>query len=113
MRAWVLALGLSACASAPVAPRGFRHIRVSASQWRYSPDRIPLRAGEHVVLELVSEDRLHGFNLPVLGLRTDVKPAVVTELELVAPRAGEWPFHCDVFCGEGHEEMSGVLVVTE
>jgi hypothetical protein len=27
-------------------------------------------------------------------------------------RAGTFAFHCDVFCGDGHEEMSGRIVVT-
>jgi cytochrome c oxidase subunit 2 len=25
--------------------------------------------------------------------------------------SGTFPFHCDVFCGEGHEEMTGEIVV--
>jgi cytochrome c oxidase subunit II len=36
----------------------------------------------------------------------------VARLRLVPERAGEFPFLCDVFCGDGHEGMSGLLVVT-
>jgi cytochrome c oxidase subunit 2 len=26
---------------------------------------------------------------------------------------GEFPFHCDVFCGSGHDQMEGTIKVTE
>jgi len=26
---------------------------------------------------------------------------------------GDFPFHCDVFCGSGHEQMEGTIKVTE
>ncbi len=26
---------------------------------------------------------------------------------------GRFPFHCDVFCGLGHGEMTGMIIVTE
>ena len=81
--------------------------------WRYAPDTIPLRKGETVILELVSEDRRHGFNIPDYGIRSDVDPGKVTEVTFTPQRAGEVPFHCDVFCGSGHEEMTGTFVVAE
>jgi cytochrome c oxidase subunit 2 len=28
-------------------------------------------------------------------------------------KAGTFTFACDVFCGEGHDDMSGTVVVTE
>jgi cytochrome c oxidase subunit 2 len=90
-----------------------RHIRISAAMWRYAPDSIPLKKGETVVLELVSEDRKHGFSVPELGVRSDITPGTVTEVTLTPTRTGQIPFHCDVFCGDGHEEMTGVFVVTE
>lgn len=27
-------------------------------------------------------------------------------------KSGEFPFHCDVFCGSGHESMTGTVIVT-
>jgi cytochrome c oxidase subunit 2 len=32
-------------------------------------------------------------------------------VRVVPQKAGRFEFHCDVFCGSGHEEMSGILVV--
>ena len=36
----------------------------------------------------------------------------VTRVQLNPQRAGTFPFHCDYFCGQGHEGMEGVIIVT-
>jgi hypothetical protein len=90
-----------------------RTIRVTARQFAFEPRTIPLRRGVPVTLELVSLDRVHGFDAPGLGLRATIEPGKPTILRVVPDRAGTFPFHCNVFCGEGHEDMSGEIVVTE
>lgn len=90
-----------------------RHIRISAARFRYSPETVPLKMGETVVLELVTEDRKHGFNAPDFGVRADVEPGKVATVTLTPQRKGQFPFHCDIFCGSGHEEMTGAFVVTD
>jgi cytochrome c oxidase subunit II len=32
-------------------------------------------------------------------------------VRIVPDKAGTLPFHCDIFCGSGHEEMTGEIVV--
>jgi plastocyanin len=88
-------------------------IRIVAKKFSFTPAEVRVKKGVPVVLELVSEDRVHGFNLPAFGLRRDVKPGEVTRVTITPEKAGIFPFHCDVFCGDGHDEMNGVLVVTE
>jgi cytochrome c oxidase subunit 2 len=105
-------------APAAVAPSGARAaephvVRIVAKRFSYTPSEITVKKGEPVVLELVSEDRLHGFNLPAFKIRADVRPNEVTRVPLTPDKAGTFPFHCDVFCGDGHEDMTGTLVVTE
>jgi len=36
----------------------------------------------------------------------------VARVRFTPDRAGTFPFLCDIFCGEGHEGMSGKIVVT-
>jgi cytochrome c oxidase subunit 2 len=86
-------------------------VRISARRFEYTPSRIVLRRGRPVVLELTSEDRTHGFKVPELGLRADLEPGAVTRLELTPERVGTFEFACDHFCGDGHEDMTGELVV--
>ena len=86
-------------------------IRISARKFEFHPNRVTAKLGQPLVLVLTSEDRIHGFKMPELGLRTDIVPGQETRLELVPDKAGSFTFFCDVFCGGGHEDMDGTLVV--
>jgi len=111
--ALVLLGALGACASsAPSAPPA-QLVRVQARRFEYEPARLVLQLGQPVVLELVSLDCHHGFSAPGLGLRADIVPGAPARLRFVPAQAGTFPFHCDVFCGEGHEDMSGEIVIEE
>jgi cytochrome c oxidase subunit 2 len=65
-----------------------------------------------VVLALESLDRLHGFDAPALGLEGEFLPGRITRLAFAPSRAGRFALTCNVFCGDGHEEMEGEIVVT-
>ena len=86
-------------------------IRISAKKFEYHPSKVTAKLGQPVVLVLTSEDRIHGFKMPDFGVRTDIVPGQETRVSLVPDKAGSFTFHCDVFCGDGHEDMEGTLVV--
>jgi cytochrome c oxidase subunit 2 len=86
-------------------------IRISAKKFEYHPNKVTAKLGQPLVLVLTSEDRIHGFKMPDFGLRTDIVPGQETRVSLTPDKAGSFSFHCDVFCGDGHEDMEGVLVV--
>jgi cytochrome c oxidase subunit 2 len=88
-----------------------RVIRVTAKKFEYSPSEIRVKKGEPVLLELVSLDRDHGFDAPDLGLEARIRPGEPSRLRFVPDREGRFPFHCSVFCGSGHEDMTGEIVV--
>jgi cytochrome c oxidase subunit II len=88
-------------------------IEVQAKQFAFTPSEITLTKDVPVVLELTSLDVKHGFNCSGLGLRADVYPGKTTTLRFTPKKTGSFTFYCDVYCGEGHEDMTGVLVVTE
>jgi len=102
-------LGAVALAATP----SERHIVIKASRFFYTPARIVLKTGEPVVLDLTALDRLHGFDIPDLKVRADVLPGQVTSVRIVPPKAGSYEFHCDNFCGTGHETMAAVIVVED
>jgi len=103
----VAAAALRAAAAEP------RVVRIVAKRFTYTPSEITLKKGEPVVLELVSEDRVHGFKLPAFKIRTDVRPNEVTRVPLTPDKTGTFTFACDVFCGDGHDDMSGTVIVTD
>ena len=104
--ALALVAGAGAVETAPP-----RVIKMTAKKFEYSPAEVHLKRGEHVVLELTSLDRKHGFKLPELGIRADVPAGGTARVEVTAEKAGRFPFACDVFCGDGHEGMAGEIHV--
>ena len=90
-----------------------RVIHITAKNFDFSPDSITLKKGEPVVFEISSADRKHGFNLRAFGVRSDVLPGKVSRIRFTPDKTGKFTFSCDVFCGDGHEEMTGTVVVTD
>jgi len=88
-------------------------IHITAKRFEFSPDSITLKKGEPVVFEISSGDRVHGFNLRAFGVRSDVLPGKVSRIRFTPDKTGKFTFSCDVFCGDGHEEMTGTVIVNE
>jgi cytochrome c oxidase subunit II len=86
-------------------------IKVTAERFKFTPAVIQLKLGEPVVLELTALDRKHGFQVPELDIDETVEPEKPTRIRLAPGKAGTFLFHCSIFCGSGHEEMSGEIVV--
>ena len=108
-------LGLAAAERSPAKSlaAGEQTVRITASKFEFSPSEIRVKKGVPVTLELASADREHGFKLLEFHLHADVKPGVLEKIRFVPDKAGKFSFFCDVFCGDGHEEISGTLIVTE
>lgn len=99
--------------SAPPAAENERVIRISASTFEFTPSQITVKKGVPVILELTSKDRHHGFKLAQFQIQVDIKPGGVEHVRLVPNKTGAFTFFCDVFCGDGHEDMSGIIEVID
>ena len=88
-------------------------IRIDAKKFEYSRHDIVVKKGVPVTIELTSLDRVHGFNLPDFKTRADVVPGTVTRVRIAPDKTGSFEFTCDVFCGDGHDEMSGTITVKD
>ena len=96
------------------APAGAEQvIHLTAKKFEYTPNEITLKKGVPVTIEITSLDRDHGFKVPELGVRADVKPGETTRVRIVPDRIGRFEFRCDVFCGSGHEDMAGEFIVVD
>jgi cytochrome c oxidase subunit 2 len=113
--AFIMAFTLgSAAAGVFAADQPEQVIKITAKKFEYSPNEIRIKKGVPVILEFTSLDRVHGFTIPDLGgVRATIEPGKVTQVRIVAPKAGTYEFHCDLFCGEGHEGMTGKIIVEE
>jgi cytochrome c oxidase subunit II len=87
-------------------------IKITAKKFEYSPNEIRIKAGVPVIFDFTSLDRVHGFTVPDLGnIRLTIEPGKVNRITILAPKAGTYEFHCDLFCGDGHEGMTGTIIV--
>lgn len=112
MKRRMLMLGVPlALAAARLAAETPPEVRIGAKKFEFHPNKVTAKLGQPVVLVLTSEDRIHGFKMPELGIRTDIVPGQETRVALTSQKAGSFTFFCDVFCGDGHEDMDGTLIV--
>lgn len=103
---------LSPASLAPQSPEP-RVIEVIARDYTFEPSEIEVVEGEPVRLVVVSADGLHGFEIKRLKLSEEIPrggdPVVI---EFTPHEPGRFPILCSVYCGDGHENMGGALVVT-
>jgi cytochrome c oxidase subunit 2 len=110
---WAVGLGVAASGVAALHAQeaAGRIIEIEARRFVFTPAEITARQGEVVTLALKAVDFMHGFFIPELSVRTDLMPGRVVTLRLQLDRPGRYAFLCDNFCGDGHEQMNGLLVV--
>ena len=109
----VLLVSVSAALLAQPKDAGERIVAIKVKRFEYSPKEVTLKKGVPVVLQLSSLDVPHGFNLPDLNVRADVIPGKPAKVRIVPQQTGRFVFHCDIFCGTGHEELEGAIIVKE
>jgi cytochrome c oxidase subunit II len=97
----------------PHAADSTRTVDVTLSRFAFSPERIEVRLGERVVLNVVSVDGPHGFRVKELGLdaRTPARGKTAT-IEFTPKVAGTFQITCSEYCGSGHTRMKAWLTVT-
>jgi cytochrome c oxidase subunit 2 len=90
-----------------------RTIDVKLSRYAFSPERIEIRLGEPVRLNVASVDGPHGFEVRKLGLnvRTPARGRRVS-VALAPKEAGTFDITCSEYCGSGHSRMKARLIVT-
>ncbi|MBI4053150.1 MAG: cytochrome c oxidase subunit II [Candidatus Diapherotrites archaeon] len=86
---------------------------VVAKQFEFVPGTITVKKGDTVRLKITSKDVEHGIAIPEFGVDKTIPAGETVTVEFVASKTGTFEFHCNVFCGEGHKEMTGKLVVEE
>jgi cytochrome c oxidase subunit 2 len=91
---------------------GPRVIDVVARRYTFEPAEIEVAAGEAVRLMVRSADGLHGIEIKELKVKKELeRGAAPVAIDLKPESAGRFPILCSEFCGEGHADMKGTLVV--
>ena len=87
-------------------------IEVVARKFEFEPSHIDVDEGDHVRLVVRSGDGVHGIAIKKFRVNKLIprggKPVTI---DFVASAAGTFPIVCSELCGDGHEDMTGTLVV--
>ena len=101
---------LAAAATGDALPE---RVAITARKFDFASREIHVRKGRPVTLVLTTSDFPHGFGIPDFNVRADLVPGRAVEMTFTPNRVGRFVYLCDNFCGEGHGDMTGWLVVTE
>lgn len=94
---------------------------VTAHQWYWTvtyPDegvslgranRIVLPTDRPIRIRIGSDDVIHSFFVPRLGLKQDAIPGQTNVLRTQITEPGEYRLYCAEYCGEGHSRMRGTV----
>ena len=102
---------LSARQAAPSAEQT-RVIEVVARRYAFEPAEIQVAVGEAVRLMVRSADGPHGIEIKEMNVKKVLeRGAKPVAIDLKPDTAGRFPILCSEYCGEGHDDMKGALVV--
>jgi heme/copper-type cytochrome/quinol oxidase subunit 2 len=88
-----------------------RTFRVDARQFAYSPAELQVNPGDKVIIQLVSNDVVHGLYVDGYGVSVEADPGQTATLTFVANKPGSFRFRCNITCGAMHPFMIGKLTV--
>jgi cytochrome c oxidase subunit II len=98
-----------------------RVVTVIAFQWGFAfineqdeiaRNALVVEAGDTVLLKIMSNDVIHGFNVPVAQITAEIDPDSKREMWIRAPdEPGKYLIQCVNYCGVGHSQMKAWLVV--
>ena len=115
------AVCLLALPAAPAAPRPGvlaaqasepRTIEIVARRFAFEPAEIQVTVGERVRLLVRSADGLHGIEIKKVKVAKEIpRGNQPVAIDFTADEPGRFPILCSEFCGDGHDDMKGTLVV--
>ncbi len=88
-------------------------IKITARKFKFEPGIVTVQKGKPLRLLITSTDVNHGFAIGEFGIDVEIKPNATKVVAFTPTRSGRFTFYCSVVCGDGHDEMTGELVVTE
>ncbi|MBL8702605.1 MAG: hypothetical protein JNK67_29760 [Alphaproteobacteria bacterium] len=106
--------GASTPASPAIADAAENAIYLRARKWLFEPDTLRLRMGTTYRLRMMAIDASHGASIQ-LGRGSRIirlRQGALVEQELSFARSGEYVVYCTIYCGIGHDRMSGRIIVS-
>jgi cytochrome c oxidase subunit 2 len=86
---------------------------IIAQMWRYTPGEIRVPVGAEVTFVMTSKDITHGIIIEQHDVNLMLLPGQVTRATTTFNRPGTYQMVCHEYCGPGHHNMIGQVVVEE
>jgi cytochrome c oxidase subunit II len=81
--------------------------------WSFTPSEVRVPAGAEVTFLMTTPDVIHGFHVEGTRLNVMLIPGQVTRVSQVFEEPGEHLIICHEYCGVGHHNMWGKVIVEE
>ncbi|MBV9210067.1 MAG: cupredoxin domain-containing protein [Acidobacteria bacterium] len=88
-------------------------IHITAKKFSFVPQTITVQKGQRVKLIVTSADVEHGFAVKELRIHERIEAGQTKSIIFTPEEVGRFRIYCSVYCGDGHDEMTGELVVTD
>ncbi len=92
-------------------PDGSATVVVQAIMYAFLPREIRVPRGRPVTFRITSPDVTHGFQIVRTNGNSMVVPGYVSQFTTTFDEAGEYLIVCNEYCGLGHHNMFGTLIV--
>ncbi len=81
--------------------------------WSFTPNEVRIPAGSEVTFLMTSPDVIHGFHVEGTRLNVMLIPGQVARVTYTFEEPGEHLIICHEYCGIGHHNMWGRVIVEE
>ena len=88
-----------------------KQIKMYAENWKWTPKVIRVQQGSKIVIDFVSRDASHSFDLKAYRIKVQLPEGSETRFEFVADKVGTFRWRCGRPCGDGCAKMTGKLIV--
>jgi cytochrome c oxidase subunit 2 len=81
--------------------------------WSFTPNEVRVPAGAEVTFLMTTPDVIHGFHVEGTRINVMLIPGQVARVEYTFEEPGEHLIICHEYCGIGHHNMWGRVIVEE
>ena len=89
-----------------------RVVEITAKRFAFEPAEIEATVGEPLRLIVKSADGVHGIEIKKFKVKKEIPrggdPVIIN---FTPNAAGRFPIMCSEYCGDGHDDMKGALIV--
>ena len=90
-----------------------KEFKMTAKQFVFDPATIEVNKGDKIRLIVTSIDVPHGIAIHEYGINERLDPGKPVTIEFTADKEGTFTAFCSVFCGSGHSNMKGKIIVKQ